>query len=424
MKRAGEMVRVGGVGTGRIFQWAHLRVYPQLLEKARLVGFFDIDPARAQEARDKYAQMLSEYASEHPEWAEVVNGNVAELRCYGTLEELLSEVDVVDVCTHARGRMAVATAALEKGVHSMLEKPMARTWIEADRAAKAFAARPDVFCQLNDDNVFDPRYQALHDLLRQGAIGAPQSMWLVRGSRLDSTTVLKAQASALNNGGGCLMDYGSHALAGTWYVLGMQLRPVKVEAISIGVRFPHRVLEGEPVHLEVDDNAVFKVLFEDPDTGAWLTVFMETTWVGGHIGPRELRRDVGGGGFLRIEGAEGTIDGGEKAQITVARWDGGRTVLPLREYPGESISFLHEIGTFIDCVRTGQPPQIDVHFGADIIAICGAAYLSALRGRAVTLEEFKEFSREYVKKHGDTEEAEEAIINDLLAPYARKEEPT
>lgn len=419
MKRTKDVVRVGGVGTGRIFQWAHLRVYPQLLAKARLVGFFDIDPARAEQAREKYADMLREYASEHPQWAEIANGNAADLRCYGTLDELLSEVDVVDVCTHARGRIAVAMAALEKGVHSMLEKPMARTWIEADRAARTFAAKPEVFCQLNDDNVFDPGYHTLHDLLRQGVIGRPQSLWIIRGSRLDSTTVLKAQASALDNGGGCLMDYGSHGLAGTWYVLGTHLRPVKVEAISVGVRFPHRVLEGEPVYLEVDDNAVFKVLFEDPDTGAWLTVFMETSYVGGHIGPRELRRDVGGGGFLRIEGTEGFIDGGDKTQFTINRWDGGQSVLPLREFPGESISFLNEIGTFIDCVRTGTPPDVDVHFGAEIIAMCGAVYLSALRGRAVTLDEFKEFSREYVKKHGDSEEAEEAVIGDLLAPYKR-----
>ncbi|MCK4300576.1 MAG: Gfo/Idh/MocA family oxidoreductase, partial [Planctomycetes bacterium] len=190
MKRTKDVVRVGGVGTGRIFQWAHLRVYPQLLAKARLVGFFDIDPARAEQAREKYANMLREYASEHPQWAEAANGNVAELRCYGTLDELLSEVDVVDVCTHARGRMAVAMAALEKGVHSMVEKPMARTWIEADRAARAFTERPEIFFQLNDDNVFDPRYRALHDLVAQGVIGAVQSIWLSRASRLDSTTVL------------------------------------------------------------------------------------------------------------------------------------------------------------------------------------------------------------------------------------------
>jgi len=49
-----------------------------------------------------------------------------------------------------------------------------------------------------------------------------------------------------------------------------------------------------------------------------------------------------------------------------------------------------------------------VEFGAEIIAVIGAAYLSAIRGQAVTLEEFKTFSRGYVEKHGDNEQAEEA----------------
>jgi predicted dehydrogenase len=421
MKGDSDVVLVGGVGTGRIFQWAHLRVYPQLLAKARLVGFHDVDQSRAREACDKYARMLEECAAEHPQLAEAATANIPQLRCYPTLEEMLEDVDLVDVCTHARNRMAIAIAALEKGVHSMVEKPMARTWIEADRAVRAFAERPDVYCQLNDDNVFDPRYQALHDLLAQGVIGAVQSMWLSRGSRLDSTTVLKSQASALDNGGGCLMDYGSHGLAGSWYVLGARLKPVKVEAVRISVLFPDRVLEGEPVVVEVDDNAQIKVLMEDPDTGSWSTVFLEASWTGGHIGPAEMMTGQGGGGFLRIEGDGGVINGSARDRLTVTRWDGGETVYPLREYPGETISFLHEIEHFIDCVRAGTPPEIDVDFGAEVIAICGSAYLSAIRGHAVTLDEFKEFSRGYVEKYGDNEQAEEALLSDLLAPYRREE---
>lgn len=67
---------------------------------------------------------------------------------------------------------------------------------------RAFADRPGVFFQLNDDNVFDPKYRLLHDLVAQGAVGRVRSVALARGSRLDSTSVLKSQASALENGGG------------------------------------------------------------------------------------------------------------------------------------------------------------------------------------------------------------------------------
>jgi predicted dehydrogenase len=52
MEHAAPIIRVGGVGTGRIFQKAHLRVYPTFLREARLVGFYDLDRSRAKEARD------------------------------------------------------------------------------------------------------------------------------------------------------------------------------------------------------------------------------------------------------------------------------------------------------------------------------------------------------------------------------------
>ena len=418
MKNADGILRVGGVGTGRIFQWAHLSPYLRLLDRARLVAFHDVVPSRAQQARDKYAQALAEFAEGNPDAAASARANIHELRACESLEELLEGVDLIDICTTTRGRMASAEKALAEGVHSMGEKPMARTWLEADHAARAFAEKPEVFFQLNDDNAFDPKYLTLRDLLGRGAIGRPQSVWIIRGSKLDSTTVLKSQASALENGGGCLMDYGSHGLAGVWSVLGADYRFARVEAVDIGLRFPHRVLEGDMVVMDVEDNARFKVLLEDSRSGSWVTVFMEASWCGGHIGPRDMRKDVGGGGFLRIEGDEGLLDASDKDKIILRRWDGGETVIPLRQFPGETISFNKEIETMVECIRGGRRPEIDIHFGAEISAVCGAAYYSAIERRAVTVEEFKQFCRAYVKRHGDTEEATLALLADLMKPYA------
>jgi predicted dehydrogenase len=301
----------------------------------------------------------------------------------------------------------------------MGEKPMARNWLEANLAEREFDKRPDVFFQLNDDNVFDPKYLALSDLIRQGAIGRPQSAWIVRGSRLNDTTVLKSQADPFSNGGGCLMDYGSHGLAGVGDVLGTNWRFRRVEAVKIGVLFPHRVLEGDPWLMESDDNARFKVLLEDPETGAWVTVFMEASWCGAHIGPRSMRVDAAGGGFFRIEGDEGMIDASARNEIVVERWDGDRTVYPLQEFPGETISFNNEIETMVDCVRTGTPPEVDVHFGAEVIGVCGAAYYSAIRERAVTMDEFKDYCRSYTLEYGQGEEATVALLVDLMKPYSR-----
>jgi predicted dehydrogenase len=419
MKNPDDIIRVGGVGTGRIFQHAHIRVYPKLWKQARLVGFFDINPERAQQARDKYIQLLEEYAAAHPDAATSVRENLGELKCHDSLDSLLEQADVIDVATFARGRMATAIAALEKGVHAMVEKPMARVWTEADRAARVDAANPDVFLQLSDDNVTDPKYLRLGDLFARQAIGRVHHFKVIRESSLNSTTVLKAQASAMDNGGGCLLDYGAHGLAGVWAALGLHLRPIKAEAVEIGVFFPHRVLEGEPVYMEVEDNAKFKVLFEDPSDGTWITVFMEASWSGGHIGFNP-QKHLHSNNNMWIIGDKGEIHSVQETDLHVRRWDGGETTLPMLAFEGERISFDRLTADFFECVRTGTPPKLDSHFGAEIMAICGAVYLSAIRGRAVTLDEFKAYCRGFIEKYGDNEKADEAILTELLEPYKRK----
>ena len=160
-----KLIRVGGVGTGRIFQHAHMRIWPALHGRGRLVGFFDVNQARAQQAKAKYVTMLEEHAAAHPEAGDAVRQNISDLVCYETLDEMLPNVDLVDICTHARGRMPVAIAAFQKGVHAMAEKPMARVWTEADRAARVLAKSKGVFFQLNDDNVFEPKYRAIRSII-------------------------------------------------------------------------------------------------------------------------------------------------------------------------------------------------------------------------------------------------------------------
>jgi predicted dehydrogenase len=300
----------------------------------------------------------------------------------------------------------------------MVEKPMARTWTEADRAARVAAAHPGVFLQLNDDNAFDPKYRVLNALIRQGAIGEPQNMLLIRGGR-DARNVLRMEVSPLSSGGGSLMAYGSHGIAGAWAALGTPLKPTVVEAVKIGAFHPERVLQGEPFTMEVDDVAQLKIRFEDAEKGSWMTVFLEATLSGGTIGMDPVKSGAQNAGYLRIIGDEGVITTRSATEIRVERWDGGETIVPLIEYGGETVSFEDEFGTMFRCVRTGVRPEIGVDFGADVIAICGAAYLSAIRNKAVTLDEFKQYSRGFVDKYGDNEEADDAIVLELLRPYRR-----
>jgi predicted dehydrogenase len=415
-----SVLRVGGVGTGRIFQHAHMRVWAGLLDRARLVAFHDRDPARAEQARAKYAAMLEEHARSHPGHAQVASENISQLRCYGSLDELLARVDLVDVCTHSRGRVPVAIAAFERGVHALVEKPMARVWSEADRASRALAQAPGVSFQLNDDNVFEPKYRAIRAIIDRGEVGRVQSITLIRGSQLSSTSVLKAQADALEGGGGCLLDYGSHGLAGAFSLLGRRYRPTRVEAVQIATLYPHRVIEGEPYLMEVDDNARVKVLMEDRAWGAWATIYLEATWCGGHIGRTKEKPSGQSDGYLEVVGDKAVIESHEAAAITVRIWNGGEDRIPVIECPGETVSVRSGVTSFLDAIEASRPSEFGVDFGADVIATCGAAYLSAIQGKAVAIEEYMDYCREFVKRLGDNEKADDAIVLDLLRPYRRK----
>jgi predicted dehydrogenase len=240
---------------------------------------------------------------------------------------------------------------------------------------------------------------------------------LIRGCQLTDDNLLPAEITGLENGGGALMAYGSHGLAGALSLFWPESVPTGVEAVTIAARHPDRMVKGQMMHLEVDDNAQIKVRMEDPATGSWSTVYFEATIVGGHIG---LSPTHGGGqssGVLQIIGDKGMIDTESSSSMTIKYWNGGTEEIPLIEYPGESISFLSEISEFCDAHREGRQPVYGAEFGAAVIAVCGAGYHSAKHGGVTTLESFKAYAGEFVERYGDTTEADDAVILDLLEPF-------
>ena len=100
-------MRVGVIGAGSLGQH-HVRLLRDV-EGARLVGFYEVRPDRAEQIS-------------------------AELGVPGlpSLEALLDQVDAVTVVVPTVGHHTVAKAALERGIHVMIEKPIAATLDEAD----------------------------------------------------------------------------------------------------------------------------------------------------------------------------------------------------------------------------------------------------------------------------------------------------
>ena len=428
------ILRVGALGCGRIFNGAHRFAYVRTLGTGHLVGLHDPDTARAQATGQRFREMLEEKLRDPAGTAgerAAAEANLRELRVYPGSAALLEAVDVVDVYTTPQARLACVVEAAQAGVHSMVEKPSARTWLEAERMREA-AERHGVLFQLNDDNLWDTRYTQVRRLLERGLIGNVQTIWLSRGSQPNATTVLKWQATAEVAGGGAVMDYGSHGIATLWYLLGMEerVRPIRVESLEMAVRQRERTLEGEPFTLQVEDDAHTKILWEDTRTGAWITTFLESSWSGNELGCVDHPYNQ----WIRVEGSRGILtsfrDPSGEEFLRVQQW--AHSAIPERAVGKEEVyavqkddrakgNFDRGIADFITRVSQGLPPLAGAPFAADVIAVTGATYLSNLQGnRAVTLDEFRAHALAVRDRYPNDRAAEEALIAELMAPFRIK----
>lgn len=435
VKRRDGVLRVGALGCGRIFNSAHRYAYLKTLGQGHLVAFYDPNTARTEKTCTEFRQLLEErlrdgsLGDQERAWA---GQNLAELRVYPSSKALLEAVDVVDVCTTPLARLSCVVEAAEAGVHAMVEKPSARTWLEAERMREV-TERCGVLFQLNDDNLWDTRYGQVRRIMESGAIGQPQTIWLTRGSLPNATTVLKWQADDRYAGGGAVMDYGSHGIATVWFLLGMEqrARPLRVESLEMAVRQRRRTLEGEAVEIQVEDDAHMKLLFEHPQTGAWTTVFLEASWYGHELGCVDHPYNQ----WIRVEGSQGVLtsfrDDSGAEFFRVQQWAhsafpgravGRAEVMPVEKDDWARANFDRGIQDFITRVSQGLPPLAGAAFAADVIAMTGAAYLSNVGGgRAISLDEFKAYATDIRNRYGHGSAADEALINELMAPFRSRQ---
>ena len=108
----GKRVRVGVVGAGAL-GYHHVRIMREM-PGVSFAGFYEERPERA-------AQVSSELGA----------------RAFPSLDALLAEVDAITVVVPTPAHFAVAKPALDRGVHVLIEKPLAVTLDEADELLAA-----------------------------------------------------------------------------------------------------------------------------------------------------------------------------------------------------------------------------------------------------------------------------------------------
>jgi predicted dehydrogenase len=134
MPNSGPSLRVGVAGTGSL-GFHHARILRDLAE-TRMQGFFELRPNRARE----------------------VAGELA-VEARDSLDDLLDSIDALVVAVPTSSHEAVAVAALERGIHVLVEKPMAPDLAAADRILAA-AEGSGAVVQIGHVERFNPAIRA------------------------------------------------------------------------------------------------------------------------------------------------------------------------------------------------------------------------------------------------------------------------
>lgn len=423
-----KLLKAGAIGCGAIFNKAHLPAWVDMND-AQLVALFDINPRHTKQTQQKYISLLKKKIEETkakiPNEKEINNllreeiesctDKLENIKIYSDPQQLIEEVDVIDICTPVKYHAPYAVMGLEKNVSVIAEKPMARTWLEAEKIRNSASKSKSIY-QLNDDNVFLPRYQLIKNIIESGAMGEIQCCWIARGSHGPEAKEWFWDPKI--SGGGCLMDYGTHAVTSLWYLIGFDKTPTKTRSIRVSTRHKHRLIEGRLRKISVEDDAHFKVMFRDPNNKSWITFIVEATWSWPELG--EDGSDVSG--YIKIEGSEGELlgykDKAGKNWIKVMGIGYKKNLIEIPETVPELDSFKAGIKSFLCCVREGKKSLLSEEVGAGVMEILGSVYLSEAKGRTtVTVEEFREFSNGMSKKYKDDEELQMAIIQYLTKSF-------
>ena len=191
-------VRIGVAGTG-IWGEMHVRAYLQHAS-AELVAICDLNEARAEEVARKYG------IPKH----------------FGNVDDMLDAgLDGVSVATPDTAHADIAVKAAERGLHVLVEKPLATTVAECERMISAAAAH-NVNLMVDWHNRWNPPVYNAYQCIRNDEIGQVSYVYY----RISDTIYVPTKMLPWSGESTVMQFLGSHALDTTCWLIGD--KPVRV----------------------------------------------------------------------------------------------------------------------------------------------------------------------------------------------------
>lgn len=359
----GRIIKVGIIGCGGIANGKHM---PSLskVESVEMVAFCDIIKERAEKAAKQYG--------------------TPDAKVYKDYKELLKDesIDVIHVCTPNRSHADITVDALEAGKHVMCEKPMAKTYADAQRMLET-AKRTGKKLTIGYQNRFRPDSQYLHKACERGDLG---EVYFAKAHAIRRRAVPTwgVFLNEYEQGGGPLIDIGTHALDLTLWMMN-NYKPKYV----VGNTY-HKLADNEnaanawgpwdPAKFTVEDSAFGFITMEN---GA--TIVLESSWALNTLDVDEAKTSLCGtkAGADMKDGLR--INGEDFSTLYTLQPDFSASGVAFYEGKSEDPAAV-EARTWIDCILNDKEPVVKPEQAIIVTQILEAIYESAKTGKPVYLD--------------------------------------
>ncbi|MGO3266425.1 MAG: Gfo/Idh/MocA family protein [Sphingobacteriaceae bacterium] len=288
-----------------------------------------------------------------------------QTRAYGELKELLDDplVDIVCICTPSGAHLEPALAAIARGKHCLIEKPLE---ITSARCAQIIQAAEKKGVQVSTifPSRFHPAAQTIKTAMENGKFGnLVLANAYVKWSRTpDYYRAANWRGTWALDGGGALMNQGIHAVDLLLWYMG----PVDyVQAISANRMH---------LNIEVEDTIVAQLKFQ---SGALGTIECTTAAFSGSPKTIEI---IGTQGRIALH--EEQITSWEFADVHENQGEITDRSNELAGGQNDPMAIGHlghqrQIEDFLQALTTGHTPRIASAEGAKAVSIIEAIYQSA-----------------------------------------------
>jgi UDP-N-acetylglucosamine 3-dehydrogenase len=320
-------VRIGVIGLGQIAMRSHLPGYHRI-KNCKITSVYS--------SRERHARKVAAlYGIPHiyKDWRDLLESG---------------EVDAVSICTPNFTHAPIALAAFRKGIHVLVEKPMALSCLESIRLIRA-ARKAKRVLMVHHNMRFEPAVQTVKKLLQRKVIGhvfAFQARLTHCGPRAWNPKA-KWFFDQRQSGGGALMDLGPHQFDLLCYFL--QGKPRILSAASATMK------GGQAGKGEIHCSCLLR--FQGGAVGTAIVGWADTSYQN----------------HFFFFGTKGTLG------LDLAR--GNPITLELQKKPGKTHPALLKIGSipslyehFIGCLKSKKKPWVPGEDGLRTLELIEEAY--------------------------------------------------